>query len=376
MGITDANKEICDIIRTNLENLRNYWGADKSGFLNFIEERCGPTLDRTTFSKFINGKNSSISVAFLKMCCQAFNVSMDELVSEKFNPENSNMHAFWEISTYIPKYQKQEYEIPSYPINEMFVQNPYSHILKNYIQNYYCYYFSTVSSENKVESPKNAIITGRLKLEPDGDKCKAILEVDTKENDDKGQRIVKRYEGNLIVCPSIQSVHCIMHLPEGEFCFIIFRYSHLNNKKQLCRIAEVLSTSSAVDKRYPIVHRMLLCKEKILDEHLDVIAPYICLNYSDITISKDELSAIEAMSRSYASIIEEVKKEECEQMYRIKERRVRDKAKELLNEDELTTFLTALRSHSLAYHYNKVSKTADNNIFKQLIQLGYFNNEL
>ncbi len=52
MGIKDANKEICDIIRINLEKLRTYWG--ESRFLNFVEERCGSTLDRTTFSKFMN----------------------------------------------------------------------------------------------------------------------------------------------------------------------------------------------------------------------------------------------------------------------------------------------------------------------------------
>lgn len=376
MGIKNVNEEIYEIIKNNLEKLMKCSGYNYREFVAYIEKECGNTYDRSTFQKIITGHNKSVSIGFLKLCSQAFEVSIDELVSKEFNPYNSNMGYRKKLDMYTDVANKQKYEIPSCPINEIFVENPNSLILKNYIQEYFCYYYSTVSSENKVDSPKNAIISGKLKIEADGEKCKAILEIDTKENNDNGERIIKRYEGNIIVCPSIQSVHCIMYLPEGEFCFLIFRYSHLNNNKQLCRIAEVLSTSSAVDKRYPIVHRMLLSKEEILPEHLDVIAPYLCLNYSDITISMDELSAVEAISDNYAKIIEEVKKEECEQMYRIRERMVRDKAKEILNEDELIYFITVLRSHSLAYRYNKVSKTADNNIFSQLTQLGYYGDEV
>lgn len=314
MGIKNANEEIYEIIRSNLEKLMHCSGYNYSEFVAYIEEECGNAYDRSTFQKIITGHHKSISIGFLKLCSQAFEVSIDELVSEDFNPNNSNMGYRIKLDTCTTVVDKQDYEIPLRPVNEIFVENPSSLILKNYIQEYFCYYYSTVSSENKVDSPKNAIISGKLKVEADGEKCKAILEIDTKENNDNGERIIKRYEGNIIVCPSIQSVHCIMYLPEGEFCFLIFRYSHLNNNKQLCRIAEVLSTSSAVDKRYPIVHRMLLSKEEILPKHLDVIAPYLCLNYSDITISMVELSAVEALSDNYAKIIKEVKKEDCEQM--------------------------------------------------------------
>ncbi|MFG6321921.1 MAG: hypothetical protein K1W41_10400 [Lachnospiraceae bacterium] len=371
MNLNQTNSKLNSIFRNNLKRLMEYAGFNNSNFTQYVEDSCDTSFDRTSLVKFLNGKHPA-SIAFIWACSQACGVSLDDLVSEQFNPANSNLEQCQDTTGL--KTPKLDFELPENSQNIIFVEDPNSSILKNYIQDYYCYYYSTVSAENRVNDTKNAIIEGILSLKADGQKCKAVLRIDTKEYDENGDKIYKEYTGNVIVCPSIQSVHCIMYLPEGEFCFLIFRYSHLNNKKQLCRIAEVLSTSSAVDKRYPIVHRMLLSQKSIKHEHLNIIAPYLCLNYSDITIDAKELESLSNSSEQYRNIIDEVKREECVTMYRLREKRVYDAAKKNLSDEaELITFMTELRAHSLAYRYNKVSKTADNNIFKQLEQLGYYN---
>lgn len=89
-----------------------------------------------------------------------------------------------------------------------------------------------------------------------------------------------------------------------EFCFLMFRFFKLNFGKQDCRIAEVLSSSSAAEERRPTVLRMLLSKEPIDDKDLKVISPAFSLNYSTIAISKEKLQEIGDTSNIYRKIVD------------------------------------------------------------------------
>lgn len=379
-NIKEADNNISKVIRANLQQLMKLYGIKVSRLCQYLEDNDAFAPHRTTFSRFMNGEYQNISVAFLLGCCKCFELSLDNLLSENFNP-NENNSKFVEKYAHLFEKQKKDaikkqlseetkgFFLPGYVANEVFVENPKSPILKPYIQTYHCYYYSTVSSENRTN---DSMIHGTLKLEEDGIHCTATLEIDTKTYNERGEPNYKIYKGNVVVCPSIQSIHCILMLPSGEFCFLIFRYSHLNIASQECRIAEVLSTSSTPDKRYPIVQRMLLCNKEIEKEDLDVIAPHLWLNYSDIMISEFGLLSVKECSENYARVIDEILDTDAELVYRLKEKEVINKALESLSEEEIPLFLTELRKCSFAHRYNKVSMKADNNIRDVLVQLGYF----
>lgn len=360
-----ANKEIYEIIANNIQKVLDNRGIDKSNVCDAMIENGKISVSRTTLTKFLgNPATHKIPPAFLVSFCQYFNLSLDNLFDKDYNADQEKTS---QISSPI--------ESPSdiYDSTGIFIENPESPILKNYMQTYYCYYFSTVSSENKTDQPDDAILTGTLCLEPNGNKTKATLTINTKTCNESGKPNYKIYSGKVVVCPSIQSVQCILCNKEGEFCFIIFRYSHLFFNKQECRIAEVLSTSSTSDKRYPIVHRMLLSQEKIKPIDIKHISPHLQLNYSQITISEAKLLELAELSDDYDNIVKEIFENDAELMYSFREDDVTELSEKYLSPNDIALFISELRSRSLAYRYNKVSLKADSTVRNMLKQLGYYN---
>lgn len=159
-----------------------------------------------------------------------------------------------------------------------------------------------------------------------------------------------------------------------EFCFLMFRFFKLNFGKQDCRIAEVLSSSSAAEERRPTVLRMLLSKEPIDDKDLKVISPAFSLNYSTIAISKEKLQEIGDTSNIYRKIVDSlINSNTSVPMYFCKEDEVFNLAlKYLKNKEAVLEFIMQLRSNSYAYRYNKVSMKADDAVRKILLSKGYY----
>ena len=370
--ILQKEQEIYQIVRENLRQLMKIHNLTVSNFCNFIKGNAEDTLDRSTFSKFMNEVVTKPNIAFLVACSHAFSVSLDNLVSKNFDPYE-NFQGFKErYKDILTQSNGTKSFVSDFLSDEIFIVNPASSYLQKYMQPYYCYYYSTVAAESNRDNTQESLISGELNIEASGEKCKATLKIDTKMVDQDGNHKYKIYSGDVILCPSIQSVHCILALPEGEFCFIIFRYSHLNVNMQECRLAEVLSTSSTPDKRYPIVHRMLLSKEEIKKKDWPIIAPHLRMNSREIAISEAGLSALAEMSDGYRQIVQEIRLYDSEQMYLISENAVEDISKKHLTSEELPVFMTMLRSHSFANRYNKVSKTADEEVRKVLLEKGYF----
>ena len=368
--ILEEQKNLTEIIRSNLEQLMHVHELNISNFCNYISSRGEISLTRTTFLKFMTGQVNKPNLAFLVSCSRVFEVSLDNLFSQDFNPyENfqKSKEKFKEISDY------NSYGIEfDYLSNDVFVANPNSPLLKKYMQQYFCYYYSTVATENNTDHIQDSLISGELSIEKCGEKCKAILKVNTKIRDENGNSKYKIYSGDVILCPSIQSIHCILTLPEGEFCFIIFRYSHLNVNMQDCRLAEVLSTSSTPDKRYPVVHRMLLSRVEIDEQDWPVIAPHLCMNSREILISKEGLLSLAEMSDAYKQVVEKIFLYDSDPMYCISENILEEISKNHLKPEEFPMLITELRARSYVKRYNKVNKTADEEIRKVLLERGYF----
>ena len=327
-------------------------------------------------------------------CCDFFGVSLQNLASPDFNAneytfnDTPEHHDYLDIAALMKETQKLHKEsqtsILSKPEikthtnfllpfnNSNLITDPDHTLFSGYIQDYYCYYYPTHSSENR--NSEN-ILKGILRLEKDNNYCKATLKINTNTVDDNGNTNYKKYIGYAAISPTVNSLNCIMYSDSlCEFCFLMFRYFKLNFGKQDCRIAEVLSSSSADESRRPTVLRMLLSKEEITDVDLKIISPSFLLNYSTIAINEESLDKVAKLSEDYNKIINElVNSTQSQPIYFCKEDNIFTIAQHYLEKKEdILEFLMQLRSLSYSYRYNKVSGKADEAVRKILLSKGYY----
>lgn len=367
-NLDPVSKKLNKIVVDNVLKLMEFNGQKRATVCDYIANNGdGVRVDRTTFSRFINHpEQTRPSLAMLHACCKSFNVTFEELCDEQYNP-------FKGVGSALLPAEKKGLIPDDIPGNGIFIEDPSLPFIEKYLQTYYCYYFSTVSSENKRQQPVDAILSGTFSLEADGTKCKALLSIDTKTQDDNGDPNYKIYTGKAVFCPSIQSVNCMLCNKEGEFCFMIFRYSHLNFKKQECRVAEVLSTSSTPDKRYPIVHRMILSQKELRTEDIKYIIPHLQFNSSEIAISASGLASLARVSDEYGGIVKEILNRESEPVYVLDEGDIAKIAGRSMNHDTISRFISELRTYAFVHRYNKVGRTVDATVWEILGDLGYYN---
>lgn len=205
------------------------------------------------------------------------------------------------------------------------------------------------------------------------DVCYAKMRINTKKKNENGELNYKEYEGTATYCPTSQTIQCVMRDKKiGECCYVIFRYSQVNYSMQACRMAEVLSTSSIPDKRFPVVHRMLISREEIKHKDLKLVESQLCLNYSEIIINKHELNLIKNQDEKYDKVVKELENINTQEVYILKEGELRSKAEKYLSDVDVIKFVSKLRKSSFAYRYNKVSSRVDENIWAILHDAGYY----
>lgn len=79
------------------------------------------------------------------------------------------------------------------------------------------------------------------------------------------------YIGKFAISPRMGSCYCLLESREiGELCFIVFRHIYLNNENLKCRLAAV-ATASAGDNPRPTTHRMLICREEVPEEKMEIL---------------------------------------------------------------------------------------------------------
>lgn len=389
--------EVNQTIRENLQKLLIARGLSQREFCKLLSAK-KTSITRSYFNKILHAPENApenIPVAFLLSCCDFFGITLNNLVSPSFNADeythnNSHEHKdYLDIEALLKKNtarhenkkkeesfssQKTEFPLESFPIlkNTNLITNP-SHILfKGYLQDYFCYYYPTDSSENKLT---NNILKGILQLKAIDNYCQATLKINTNTIDDNGNINYKEYAGYATISPAVHSMNCIMYSDTlCEFCFLMFRHFKLNFGKQDCRIAEVLSSSSGTEDRRPTVLRMFLSKEPIDDKDLTLIAPTFSLNYSTIMINQENLAKLANISDDYKKITNILFDTfSPETMFLFKENDILNAAlKCLKNKEEALEFLMQLRASSYSYKYNKVGSKADENVRKILISKGYY----
>ena len=367
------------LVSNNLKSLLKAEGLKYTEVIEALQDRYGYGITASYFNKMLNHPNQyKIPLIFLLQCSEYFNISIDTLLRENisvYERKDPNSSSAVTLDKLVSKYEESQRSFQnnydSSPSESAFVTNPNSILFRSVLQPYYCYFYPTASKENKTI---DSVLQGTLELKKDNNQCKVIFNIEPNKKDKTDRPIRKQYEGYAIISTSVSNLYCILKSEDiGEYCFLIFRHFHFNYELQDCHLAELLSTSSATKERYPTVLRIFLSKEKIKTEHIPLLAPHLWLNYSKIAITESNLSELMENCEQYKRIGEEiVKGADSDNVLFIKEKDAAAIARNHLDKEEALKFITDLRSKSYAYHYNKVSDTANDNIHDLLVSLGYY----
>jgi len=171
---------------------------------------------------------------------------------------------------------------------EAFITNPKSREITPYLGNYKVMFHSTDAQNEK-------ILRGRLIIyEGEKSVCYATLSLDTGEVDEKGEEILKKYNGQFFVSQQLEVAYCIfVNNIWGEMCLVEFRHRSFLLNRVESRVGLVLTSASGESKR-PATHKMLIYREDydLSDEEEQMCLNMLRLNNNTVLIEKDEIEKI------------------------------------------------------------------------------------
>lgn len=355
------SKSYSDRIAANLSVLLDKENLSQGDLSKRFEEY-GMKVAQGTISKYIN-KTLEIPLSVAVALCEIFHVSISDLCHSE--PIDESSEAETAIHP-IPTQGEAALCIPK--LGDKFITDPADRDFSGYLQDYFCYFFPTLSSED-------TILKGTLTLGEDPTRknvCAATLKLDTNRKKNN-EPVYKTYTGCAIISSSVHAMYIVLSSPnEGEVCMLNLRHFYIRHHQLNCRMAEVI-TNAAGETHTPTVHRMLLSRQEISDQHLEYVKPHLHLNSSDILISEEALNAFRHESEQHDKLIGQLTyTTDKTTLYAFKEDFVRSNAKQLLSKEQLPLFLTEIRAQSHKMRYNKVSSRADENIHNLLSMLGYY----
>lgn len=355
-----ASKEYTKIVAQNLKKIIDSTDYTQNNLAVQLKE-LGLDVNQGTISKYINGQ-SNVQLSVIVKLCEIFNISITDLVDENFQ---YNSHAITTDTSGLEKVNINDSNLVIPKLGKKFITNPQDEDFEGYLQKYHCYFFPTLSKEKK-------ILVGNLELKAETSYCEATLCLNTNKKK-HGKTVYKYYTGCAIISKAVESCYIVLSSPkEGEICIINLRHFFIRHQDLDCRMAEVI-TNGAGERHFPTVHRMLLSRVPIKEEHLQYITPHLHLNSSDIHIKKEDLKKLEIETESYKDLIEHLlHRIKPIEIYDFKEDYVISNAKQFLSKEETRLFLSAVRNNSYKVRYNKVSNKLDETVRELLLSLGYY----
>ena len=227
---------------------------------------------------------------------------------------------------------------------------------KGYAGQYYCYFHSTVTHEDR-------IISGKLRFfenTKDGS-CDVELILDI-------QPEKKPYTGKLLISDKLRICYCLLHgKSTGELCLIVFEYFgiHGKNRRLKYRIAEVVTVSAGGGNR-PTTHRMLISYKALTKEQQQLVGSQLRMNKRTLCI---KASVLENFAKTYPQFQWAYDKilriAEKDEYYRFSESEITDQKDFMFQGHRVSTEDTAwcmclLREAANAPINNKISKSVDN----------------
>lgn len=153
-----------------------------------------------------------------------------------------------------------------------------------YEGDYFCYFHSTASNENK-------IVSGIMSILPfhSSNICEAKFVIYEDE------KAIKEYIGQFFLNTLYDMTYCILVCDEKqETSFLISNHFNASTRKHnLFNLALVLTTSAGTTK-LPTMHRMLISRKKLSQETVEILHSQLGLNTDAIHISETKLNELEA----------------------------------------------------------------------------------
>lgn len=242
--------------------------------------------------------------------------------------------------------------------------------MRAYINSFYTYFFPTKSSDHR-------ILKGNLRFYPSSDnsKCLAQFSFKTGKYDENNLPIEKKYDGELILSPTMSVAYCILKNEKiGEISFLLFKYIPIIYEKLICRVALVL-TSSAGDHRMPTVHRMIFTEKELDDTSIRLLQGQLYLNESEILISDMGLEKFmsdplldESFRNYFSRSNSDTKFAGLSPVayYRFDESVIRES---FLEPKVKMDAINLIRQYSASPKYNKIGNKSDEIIYNFLTQL-------
>ena len=324
-----------------------------------IAEDKGYSLKQSTLSKMLSESCTSMALTNLVEISNILNLNLNELLAFDFDVEVS-----------IPDSSKKD-SMPS-----QLICRADSPQMRAYLGTFNTYFFPTKSSDEK-------ILMGKLKFYPsdDNSRCLAQFSFKTGKNDEENKPIEKKYDGELILSPTMSAAYCMLKNEEiGEISYMLFQYIPILYEKLKSRVALVL-TASAGDHRMPTVHRMIISKDNLSEFSLNYLQGQLYLNESEILISEiglekflEDKNLDESFKSYFCKPDQNVKFAGLSPMpyYRFDESIIRES---FLNTDVKINSINLIRQYSVSPKYNKIGSKSDELLYKSIINFEQLTDE-
>lgn len=363
---SDLNAKYEDAIRRKLDALLRTHGYSQVQFCEMLKKRgldLGGNGAQGNLSYILKGRRR-IPLSLIVHVCEIFHITLAELVDENFGGARQTANVYSDDLLQLIPY-----------LGDNFVIDPSDHHFSGYLQTYHVYLFPSQGDDTRIR-------TGRLHLQPKGNVCEAVLEINTNKIRE-GQPYIKIYRGRCIISTTMRSVFILLtDQDKGELSVLNFRYHSLSTYPLDCRIACALLNATGVEHP-PTMQRMFLSRTEIAAEHIPLLQTHLHLNSGMIPVRKDQLDSLRDDRSEYHDVIDELFRTNHPQpVYYLDEDDVLSAARRCLSGDglplrhpenpQVNRFLAELRSLADHSRFNKASRQADHLSRRFLRSLGYF----
>lgn len=320
------------------------------------------SIGQSTLSKLLKGE-MKLTLHHIIKICKALDIEPSDLFSI-----NNNIDFDYKKPTQINDEGLIDNKFIDNQILIRDTRHPCYKGYKNNTFNFYC--FSTISSETDLlEGVLNFSDTNNHNY------CNATLSLYTGQINKEGDKVFKKYTGELIISLTMGACYCILINSDiGEICLLNFKHSFLFNQELECRVGSLVSTSSG-GNRLPIMQRILISKQKlnvndINDPDYIFIRGQLKMNDSLLYISKDLFDDLRADEDGKYNL-EHLKDffNDCDNYMETRYYNVIDESKireSTVSSDLKIQGISALRKYSTALRYNKISTKTEEFVYQYI----------
>lgn len=354
------SKHYASLIGMNLGAVIHELNISQTDLVKAMEER-GYHVNQGNLSRYFSGKAVG-PLGLLLELVGIVHASLDHLVSEDFDAKK-------EATLIRTKRSGTAHSLKTLQIplgGDAFVTDPNAPEFRGYQQTYHVYMFSPISSEER------NLVSGRMTLFPEGAVFKSELVFDDAASPDATP---VKFTGQVIISKPLSMAYVFLsNADTGEIHVLSFRHFKYNarQKRFLNSRVALMLTNGIGEYNSPSVYRMILSREKIIQEHHPLIMPHLYLNGGAITVPAHSLAQLSMVSEQYKMVADSMCKFGFNDTYYWNEDLVHAIAHTHLREEEVPVFISKTRAFSNKIIQNKASRKADQVLRDLLLSLGYY----